>query len=62
MTHQWAYPQVIAMLISVGLFTFVLIICVGEIDTYYDYLNVGTYVMGTPFFWFMGMWTVGGRM
>lgn len=52
--HQWAYPQVIAMFISVlGMLIFYILI---EYSTF-DYYYVANHVYESGIFWFFGMFT-----
>jgi magnesium-transporting ATPase (P-type) len=55
MSHQWALPQVVSMVISVG----------GMLAAYVvfsnasgDYYGVSTYLFNTPMFWFFGFFSV----
>jgi len=55
MSHQWALPQVVSMIISVG----------GMLAAYVvfsnasgDYYGVSTYLFNTPMFWFFGFFSV----
>jgi hypothetical protein len=52
--HQWAYPQVLAMFISVvGMLIFYIIIQYSTFDYYY----VANHVYEQGIFWFFGMFT-----
>lgn len=53
--HQWAYPHLIAMFISVaGMFVYFLIIASVEDD----YWNVAAMTYQQPIFWFFGFFSV----
>lgn len=53
--HQWAYPQIVAMCISVFCLLIYYLIISSSSD---DYWYVGTYTMGQGIFWYYGMFSV----
>lgn len=53
--HQWAYPQILAMVISVGgMFIYFLILAAST----YDYYYVANMTYELPIFWFFGFFTI----
>lgn len=53
--HQWAYPNILAMFISVlGMFLYFLLVAVGE----WDYFYVANQTYQEAIFWFFAMFSI----